>query len=59
MKIFVKVLKDIQLEPNGHVYTRRCSRVVYDSKNPVNKSCTRLSTNRATATAALATAAPT
>jgi hypothetical protein len=37
MKTQVCVLRDIQLRPNGHVYTLRCSRIEYDAKRKTEK----------------------
>jgi len=37
MKTQVRILRDIQLRRDGHVYTVRCSRVEYDTKRPTGK----------------------
>jgi len=37
MKSHVRILRDIQLRPHGHVYTVRCSRVELDTKRPTKK----------------------
>lgn len=30
----ITILKDIQLRPDSQVFTRRCSHIIYDAKNP-------------------------
>jgi hypothetical protein len=37
MKTSVRILRDIQLRRDGHVYTLACSRVDYDAKRPTEK----------------------
>lgn len=33
----VVILRDIQLHPDGHVFTKKCSRIEYDAKKPILK----------------------
>lgn len=37
MAVRVVILRDIQLWPNGHIFTKRCSSIEYDAKNPKAK----------------------